>query len=71
MPIITPASPDNKSIKKTADTLENLVEAAKQFNQETSRQTKKLIQRTQIIIWLTLVMVTGLVIQILLAYINA
>lgn len=62
------AGPDNKSIKKTADTLEDLANATKAFNKETSRQTEKVIWLTQIMATLTVIMTAGLFIQIWLAW---
>jgi hypothetical protein len=60
MPQISPASPDNESIKKTAAAAEKLTEATIQFNIETSKQTTH-------IIFLTQLMLIGLIIQILMA----
>lgn len=62
--------PDNKSIRKTSETLEYLANATKEYNKEASKQTRQMVKLTKAMLWLTGVMVFGLVVQIALAWPN-
>ena len=64
----TPESPDNKSIKKTAEVLENFANATKAFNKETAKQTNKVVRLTVVMAVLTAVMTLGLFVQIWIAW---
>ena len=47
--------------------IKQLREAIKVFNKQSSKQTQKMIQLTRYIVGLTIVMITGLVVQIILS----
>jgi hypothetical protein len=50
-----------------AGATKQLHETIKQFNEASSRQTQQIITLTKVLVWLTVVMAVGLVVQIVLA----
>ncbi len=56
-----------ESDELTRRTLNKLQETIKTFNKQSSKQTSKMIRLTWWVVGLTLVMVTGLIVQIILA----
>ncbi|MDO8569252.1 MAG: hypothetical protein Q7R89_00465 [bacterium] len=51
----------------TRRALNKLQETIKAFNEQSSKQTEEMIRLTRWIVWLTIVMIVGLIIQIILA----
>jgi len=61
------AATANDRIKKAVIEINKLTETIEKYNEQTSKQTQKMIRLTWGIVGLTIVMVIGLVIQIVLA----
>jgi hypothetical protein len=68
--LINESSPHYGSLASdelTRRALKNLRETIQVFNDQSSKQTGKMISMTRWIIWLTIVLVIGLAVQIILA----
>lgn len=61
------AATANDRIKKAVIEVNELTTTIKTFNEQSSKQTEKLVKLTWWIVGLTIVMVAGLIIQIILA----
>ena len=61
------AATTNDRIKKAVIAIDNFAKTIKGFNEQSSRQTEKMIWLTRWIVVLTIFMIIGLVIQIILA----
>lgn len=61
------AATANDRIKKAVIEINKLTKTIETFNEQSSKQTEKLVKLTWWIVGLTIIMVAGLVIQIILA----